>query len=87
MNGHADPNPYRSTIANANGAPGSDRALKYLAHGIYLQLFIGVGFLALSAVGTHIGSLFADPKVCGVLLVGLALNSLIYVHRYKRSLR
>lgn len=87
MNGNADPNPYRSTNVNANGALASDRALRYLAHGIYLQLFIGVGFLTMSEVGANVGSLFAGPKACGALLVGLALNSLIYVHRYKRSLR
>lgn len=63
------------------------KALKYIAHGIYLQLFLGAGMLSTSAIGIDTERLFNGPYVCGVLLIGLGLNSLIYIRRYKNSLR
>jgi len=82
----ASPNPYRPTSTETLETPNT-RTLKYIAHGIYLQLFIGVGLLAIAAIGSGVGSLFSGPKTCGALLIGLGLNSLIYIHRYKKSLR
>lgn len=76
------PNPYQATSAEPEQAKSSTKTLKYISHGVYLQLFLGAGSLALSAFDIEIG-----PRACGALLIGLGLNSLIYIHRYKRSLR
>ena len=80
-------NPYHAASSESTLKTPDTKALKYIAHGIYLQLFLGVGFLAISASGFDPGPLIAGPKTCGVLLIGLGLNSLIYIHRYKKSIR
>ncbi|WP_146535169.1 hypothetical protein [Rubripirellula reticaptiva] len=63
------------------------RSLRYIAHGVYLQIFLGVGFLLLAATGVDLTRLLAGPHVVGGLLIMLGINSLIYIHRYKKSLR
>lgn len=96
-------NPYQPgssepLVATPNSAPNSapnsgptsapsTKALKYISHGVYLQMFLGAGFLAISAMGVDLGPLLNGPKACGMLLIGLGLNSLMYIGRYKKSLR
>ena len=81
---NADSNP---SAPNAATASKSSSSLKYLAYGIYLQLFIGIGLIAFGAFGLNMGSLFDGPTAFGCVLIGLGLNSLIYVQRFKQSLK
>ena len=80
-------NPYHPSPTEIKQTAPSTKTLKYIAHGIYLQLFLGAGMLAISAIDIDTGPLFNGPQACGALLIGLGLNSLIYIHRYKKSLR
>lgn len=84
---NTDANPYQPNAVETDNASAKSHALKYLSHGIYLQLFVGIGCLAIAAVGVDTGPLFDGPKASGALLIGLGLNSLAYVHKYKRSIR
>jgi hypothetical protein len=79
-------NPYDPPTTEPKQTTPNSKTLKYIAHGIYLQLFLGAGMLAISAIDIDTGALFSGPLACGALLVGLGLNSLIYIHRYKKSL-
>ena len=79
-------NPYRATGARLNDVPTASPEHKYLAHGIYLQLFIGAGSLFADSLAGDNGTIHSHPYVTGGLLIGLGLNSLIYIRRYKRSL-
>ena len=78
------PNPKAvSTAETSKPSP----SLKYLAYGVYLQLFLGVGLLAIGGIGVKMGTLFDGPTASGCILIGLGINSLIYIQRYKRTLR
>lgn len=72
--------------AETQQATPNAKSLKYIAHGIYLQLLVGAAILATAAFDVAPELLFSGPKACGVLLIGFAINSLIYIHRYKKSL-
>ncbi|MGB7323440.1 MAG: hypothetical protein WBD31_01120, partial [Rubripirellula sp.] len=39
------------------------RSLRYIAHGVYLQIFVGVGFLILAATGVDLTRLLAGPHI------------------------
>jgi hypothetical protein len=80
-------NPYHPASTEPTRTPPSTKSLKYIAHGIYLQLFLGAGMLGIAAIDIDTGPLFNGPRACGSLLIVLGLNSLIYIHRYKKSLR
>ena len=86
-NDRPDANPYRPGSSQSRAAAPNGKALKYIAHGIYLQLLLGAGMLVSAASGVDTGSLFDGPKACGVLLIAFGLNSLIYVNRYRQSMR
>ena len=86
-NNETSANPYRPASTESKQPIPDTKALKYIAYGIYLQLFLGAGMLAISAIDVDTGRLFNGPRVCGALLVGLGANSLIYIRRYKKSLR
>ena len=62
------------------------KKLKYLNHGIYLQIFIGIGYLGMSQVDNH-PQFMTSAEGIGGLLIMLALNSLIYTNRGKRNLQ
>ena len=85
-NNETPANPYQSPATDPPQAQAHAKALKYLAHGIYLQLFLGAGMLAISSIDVDTGRLFSGPFTSGLLLVVLGLNSLVYIHRYKKSL-
>lgn len=89
MTDRVDTTPYRPGSSQSNATAPNGKALKYIAHGIYLQLFLGAGMLATAAIGVDTGPFFDGPGACGGLLIGLGLNSLVlvYVNRYKKSLR
>lgn len=64
-----------------------DRALRNVSYGMGLQVFIGVGFILFSLVGQEVPEFMVGPRVTGGLLVMLAVNSLVYVARYKKVLK
>lgn len=78
--------PYRPSSSASDASKPDAKALKYIAHGVYLQIFFGVGLLTGAALGVDVGRAFFGPQNCGAILVGLALNSLIYIRRYTKSL-
>lgn len=86
-NNETSDNPYHPASTEPRQTVPNTKALKYIAHGVYLQLFLGAGMLVISALDINTGPLFNGPQFCGVILLGLGLNSLIYIHRYKKSLR
>ena len=63
-----------------------NKHLKYIAHGIYLQIFLGLGFLSINFVESEPPSFITDSKTSGYLLIFLGLNSLIYINKFKKSL-
>jgi hypothetical protein len=87
MKNETSANPYHPASAEPRQITPNAKALKYIAHGVYLQLFLGVAMLAISAIDIDTGRLFNGPQACGILLVGLGLNSIIYIHRFTKSLR
>ncbi len=81
MEPNHSPNSRNTETRNEN------RAFTKIAHGIYLQIFLGVGCLLVSRLSKSVSAVLEDPDVAGVLLIGLGLNSLIYIRRYKRETR
>ena len=79
-------NPYHPAASESKPVTSNTLSLKYISYGIYLQLFLGAGLLSISATGVNTRGLLDGPYACGGLLIGLGLNSLIYVNRYKKSL-
>ncbi|MFK8114330.1 MAG: hypothetical protein AB8B91_19165 [Rubripirellula sp.] len=84
-------NPYHPANGNDENTAASEkkrsRALKYIAHGVYLQIFFGLALLAVSMLGNQFGKIFSNPSFFGVFLIGLSINSLAYIHRYTRTLK
>ena len=81
---------------NAFGAPALDvimkeeteceKTLRQISHGVYLQFFIGVGFLIVSSLSDEHSEIFTNPDLLGWMLILLGINSLIYINRYKKAL-
>ena len=63
----------------------SDKHLKYISHGIYLQIFLGIGYIILHEIGVTPPD-FNNDGILGGMLVFLGLNSLIYINKYKKAL-
>jgi len=63
-----------------------ERSLKYISYGIYLQIFLGLGWIALSILPVEeLPEFMTHPIAVGSVLIILALNSLVYINRYKKS--
>lgn len=80
-------NPYQSSEVELADSKLASKRLRVLPHGIYLQLFLGAGFLVLGMLGSDLPPQFESSAFVGVLLIGLGINSLIYVQRFKHSMR
>ena len=61
-------------------------ALRYIYHGIYLQVFVGLGYFLSGLSGVDIPDNFNKPTTIGMLIIILSLNSLRYISRYKKSI-
>ena len=61
--------------------------LKYMNHGIYLQIFIGITYVAMSQVADNVPQFMTNAEGIGGLLIVLAVNSLLYTARSKRNLQ
>ncbi len=59
-----------------------NKHLKYISHGIYLQIFIGLGFFLPALLDVALPEFMASPKTFGGMLVMLGINSLIYINKY-----
>ena len=64
-----------------------DKLLRDISHGIGLQVFVGIGFIALSLSGQELPEFMVAPRTLGGVLIMLAVNSLSYVERYKKVLK
>jgi hypothetical protein len=63
------------------------KQLRYLSHGIYLQIILGIGhYVSGLFFGDKLPEFFSSQEATSGLLILLGLNSLIYFHKYKKSL-
>jgi len=60
--------------------------LKYISHGIYLQMFLGLGYIIISQVEGNPPAFLVNPVSIGAMLIIFGYNSLIYINKYKKSL-
>lgn len=70
----------------------AEKALKEISHGVYLQLFLGIGSIIYSLTTKKVqnegsSSFMANSELTGYMLIGLGINSLIYINRYKKALK
>lgn len=63
-----------------------EKRLRNISHGIYLQIFLGVGAWVSGALFGKLPDVFSSPAANGGLLILLGLNSLVYINKYKKSL-
>lgn len=69
-----------------NNSVAGERSLKYISYGIYLQIFLGLGWFALAWLPVEkLPKFVVHPATIGGMLVFLAINSLVYMNRYKKS--
>ena len=63
-----------------------NKRLKYIAHGIYLQIFLGIGLIPLGLLDVSLPDFMTRPTTWASMLIALGLNSLVYINRYKASI-
>ena len=65
----------------------SNQAIKYISHGIYLQIFLGIILLILREMLEEYPEFLTQPTTLGGMLILLGINSGIYIQRYKKTLK
>ncbi len=64
-----------------------NKHLKYISHGIYLQIFIGFGLIVPAFLDLKLPEFITSPKTLAAMFIGLGIIFLIYINRYKKSLK